>query len=480
MECERERDASIPHDGKTKSIRRPLYTGPAVAKSGLAKGLVQQRGLAVVGVLAQPTLKDVDGVVTAVDAAFSNASQYSVVVDDAVALDAMLNQTNFEAGANINKYYKCQALKDLVNDSYALWTRWGRIGELVRTNTQLKSCPTKEAVIALFHRTFKSKTGCAWANRDTATPREKKYAYVAQRVEAPKVATPATEVPSALAPPVYALMKKVLGSDRTVKAQLDELGVDVSGGVIRLTDGQLSAAHGVLERISTVLNKGVEVAVDSDAADDVVDAVDVASTMAATLRSLSDEFYALVPTRATTASGSGTRGKLPTIDTQEKLSAALERLEALASGSAAAKLMEAVRGKDDGRNPIDAAIDAMGLGIELVPPESALFQQLASHIVTSDLHGLDLRLDEVFAVNVAGDAKKSGPEPSLLLYHGTRLVNMTKILRDGLLAKGHGSVQIGAMFGKGVYLANASSKSLTLERSSTVTHVHKSRKSRIP
>ena len=268
------------------------------------------------------------------------------------------------------------------------------------------------------------------------------------------------------------MMKMVLGSDRTLKIQLDDLGVDVSSGVIRLTDGQLSAAHGALERISSVLNQGTEAVLADANADD--------ATKAATLRSLSDQFYGLVPTRATTASGSGTRGKLPTIDTQEKLSAALERLEALASGSAAAKLMEAVRGKDDGRNPVDAAIDAMGLGIELVPSESALFEQLASHVTTSDLHGLGLRLDEAFAVIVAGDAKKSGPEPSLLLYHGSRLVNMTKILRDGLLAKGHGSVQIGAMFGKGVYLANASSKSLTLERSSTVTHVHKSRKSRIP
>ena len=49
------------------------------------------------------------------------------------------------------------------------------------------------------------------------------------------------------------------------------------------------------------------------------------ATKAATLRSLSDQFYGLVPTRATTASGSGTRGQLPAIDSQEKLSAALAR-----------------------------------------------------------------------------------------------------------------------------------------------------------
>ena len=144
----------------------------------------------------------------------------------------MLNQSNFEAGANTNKFYKAQALA-CADGSFALWTRWGRVGEAVRTNTQLKSCPTKEAAISLFHRTFKSKTGCAWANRDKAVPRKNKYTYVAQRVVAPKNATAATEAPSALAPPVYAMMKLVLGSDRTLKIQLDDLGVDVSSGVIR-------------------------------------------------------------------------------------------------------------------------------------------------------------------------------------------------------------------------------------------------------
>jgi len=322
MECERELDASAPSDGKIKSTHKPLNTGPVVAKSGLAKGLVQQRGLTA-GKPAEPVIKEVNGISTTVDAAFADAGQYSVIVDESFALDAMLNQTNFEAGANTNKFFKAQALA-CADDSYALWTRWGRCGELVRTNTQLKSCPTKEVAIALFHRTFKSKTGCSWADRDKAVPRKNKYAYVAQRIVAPTAATPTPDVPSALAPPVYSMMKMVLGSDRTLKIQLDDLGVDVSSGVIRLTDGQLSAAHGALERISTVLNQGTEaVLADSDADD---------AAKAATLRSLSDQFYGLVPTRATTASGSGTRGKLPAIDTQEKLSAALEHLEALASG----------------------------------------------------------------------------------------------------------------------------------------------------
>ena len=127
------------------------------------------RGHGVVGV-REPEIKEVNGINTAVDAAFADAAQYTVIVDESFALDAMLNQSNFEAGANTNKFYKFQALKDVANDSYALWTRWGRVGELVRTNTQLKSCPTKEAAIALFHRTFKSIVRPRPRKRATADP----------------------------------------------------------------------------------------------------------------------------------------------------------------------------------------------------------------------------------------------------------------------------------------------------------------------
>ena len=58
MECERELDASAPSDGKIKSTHKPLNTGPVIAKSGLAKGLVQQRGLAA-GKPAEPEIKEV-------------------------------------------------------------------------------------------------------------------------------------------------------------------------------------------------------------------------------------------------------------------------------------------------------------------------------------------------------------------------------------------------------------------------------------
>ncbi len=86
-------------------------------------------------------------------------------------------------------------------------------------------------------------------------------------------------MPSALSPPVHNLMKLVLGSDRTIKIQLDDLGVDLSNGVIQLSDGQLSAAHGVLERISVVLNKGVEIEVGNDACADADDATKAAEAV---------------------------------------------------------------------------------------------------------------------------------------------------------------------------------------------------------
>ena len=71
---------------------------------------------------------------------------------------------------------------------YAVWTRWGRVGEQQRFQNALKSAPSKEAALKVFLQTFKSKTGVGWANRTDAVPgRKGKYALVERTVVAPRV-----------------------------------------------------------------------------------------------------------------------------------------------------------------------------------------------------------------------------------------------------------------------------------------------------
>lgn len=56
-------------------------------------------------------------------------TQYRVYIDDSnLIYDASLNQTN--SGANNNKFYRIQLLRNL-QDDYKVWTRWGRVGQSI-------------------------------------------------------------------------------------------------------------------------------------------------------------------------------------------------------------------------------------------------------------------------------------------------------------------------------------------------------------
>lgn len=61
-----------------------------------------------------------------------------------------------------------QLLRSFANpDSYALYTRWGRVGEHGRSSLDNTSATQGER---MFSKKFKSKTGVEWAERETATP----------------------------------------------------------------------------------------------------------------------------------------------------------------------------------------------------------------------------------------------------------------------------------------------------------------------
>ena len=171
----------------------PITDAPTVVKSGIAAGLIQQRGQ-----LATTTdlhVKTVAGVQTLVDPALASSARYSVVVDGDAAYDAYLTQV--DAAKNVNKYYVLQLLVDAEGE-YAVWTRWGRVGEQQRFQNALKSAPSKEAALKVFLQTFKSKTTVGWPDRANAVPgRNGKYALVERIVVAAKEADEADEADEA-------------------------------------------------------------------------------------------------------------------------------------------------------------------------------------------------------------------------------------------------------------------------------------------
>ena len=87
--------------------------------------------------------------------------------------DAMLNQTNI--GANNNKFYVIQVLKDKDGKFYA-WNRWGRVGEPGQ-NT-MKGPVSEAEAIKDFEKKFQDKTKNKWADRSAFKPAAGKYMLI--------------------------------------------------------------------------------------------------------------------------------------------------------------------------------------------------------------------------------------------------------------------------------------------------------------
>jgi len=83
-----------------------------------------------------------------------------------------LNQTNI--GGNNNKFYIINLLNN--GGDYALWTRWGRVGE--EGQSKLEHFGNEAAGIKAFCKKFRDKTKNAWTDRDNFVKHNGKYQLV--------------------------------------------------------------------------------------------------------------------------------------------------------------------------------------------------------------------------------------------------------------------------------------------------------------
>lgn len=126
--------------------------------------------------------------------------------------------------------------------------------------------------------------------------------------------------------------------------------------------------------------------------------------------------------------------------------------------------------------PLYQAYSSMRHGFRRLTDSSTLeFRELKSYLEKSchDMHYLTLELQDIYRVFVEAnlpnpyrdwiEGKKHCPdvcgEERLLLWHGTPLDSLFGVLDVGLQIRKRGANFTGAMFGEGIYLADASSKS---------------------
>lgn len=91
----------------------------------------------------------------------------------------MLNQTNLTGGNNNNKFYVIQLLES--GGSYAVWTRWGRVGE--PGANKLLSGLSLDAAKKEFAKKFRDKTKNVWSDtiRDTFKAQSGHYTLLDMR-----------------------------------------------------------------------------------------------------------------------------------------------------------------------------------------------------------------------------------------------------------------------------------------------------------
>ncbi|CUA76808.1 poly [Rhizoctonia solani] len=391
-------------------------------------------------------------------------STHQVYVDDQGEIwDAMLNQT--DALNNNNKFYVIQLLHPTSNrNSVSLHVRWGRVGE--NGSSQDKGPWSPAQAVQEFQKQFKSKSGADWKNRRSMQPKKGKYMWLERaygdeeedngKGKGKEEDGPRAKTPEPTLGPELLDLANLIFSVSLIQAALSEMNYDAN----KLPLGKLAK--------STILNgftalKGIaEVLAEPNG----TKATELGGQRKACIE-LTNAYYSVIP------HSFGRRHPI-IIDRPEILKRELELVDALGDMEIANKIMSDSRPKDaDGNplNPLDANMRSLDLKfVDPVARDSKEWATIANYMTGT--HGATHshyrgELRNLFRVerhgetdnwNNAGWGKLADGE-KMLLWHGSRSTNFAGILKQGLRIAPPEAPVTGYMFGKGVYFADAFSKS---------------------
>ncbi|KAK3498775.1 PARP-domain-containing protein [Neurospora hispaniola] len=386
---------------------------------------------------------------------------YAVHVDpDGVIYDASLNLTN--STGNNNKFYRLQLLTQQ-NGRCAVWTRWGRVGE--SGQHALIDCPSLQDALQTFEKKFKDKSGLLWSNRGD-NPKPKKYAFVevnykdesddeeeAEGGAATKEEKEDQKPPKCTLHPSVAKLMELIFNQQLMDNTMAALKYDRN----KLPLGKLSKAT-IMRGFQALKNL-------SELFADPTKASQYGLPYQQAVEHLSNTYYSVIPH----AFG---RDRPPVIAADEQLRQEIELLENLSDMKEASNIMRIDKTQFD-VHPLDRQYQGLKMQ-EMTPLDRASteFAQLADYLVETrgNTHGLNYQVEEIFRIERQGefdrfdqsdyaDGKMKLKKNRKLLWHGSRSTNFGGILSQGLRIAPPEAPVNGYMFGKGVYLADMSSKS---------------------
>ncbi|KAI0143368.1 poly-ribose polymerase [Pestalotiopsis sp. NC0098] len=391
-----------------------------------------------------------------IDEGFEESNDVAVHIDDdGTSWDASLNLSN--VSGNNNKFYMLQLLEDSKSDTYYTHARWGRVGETGQIKT-VDFSSLDDAKVE-YEKRFKSKTGLAWEKR-MDEPKANKYTFVEKAYEdeaegdndAVASDGDAKKAESQLDLPTQRLMELIFNENH-FNSVLEEIGYNADKlplgklGKATLKKGfeELKELASLIKHPSLAQNKY------SRDRDEVIE-------------EWTNKYYSTIPH----AFG---RNRPPMIDNDHILRKEVAMLDTLTDMEVANTIMRANDKAKDGSsvNLLDSRFKDLGMKeLAVLDHKSTEYKQLSDYLINSSAanHGLRYRLQDIFRIERPGEhdrfeksTKTIKDSNRLLLWHGSRTTNFGGILSQGLRIAPPEAPANGYAFGKGVYLADLSSKS---------------------
>ncbi|CAG8909903.1 unnamed protein product [Penicillium egyptiacum] len=374
--------------------------------------------------------------------------------------DATLSQTL--AAHNANKFYRVQLLVG-ANSKYFSWTRWGRVGE--HGQSACLGDGSLEDAVRQYEKKFKDKSGLKWENR-LDTPRNGKYTFLERDYEeddeekepvkkekAIKEEEDKPAAQSALSKGLQDLMSFIFNR-QDVLDTLAAMSYDAHKLPLgKLSDRTLKSGFSVLKEISELM------------ATPSVAQARYGQPYGDAIETLSNRYFTLIPH----VFG---RHRPPTLNTNAQIKKEVDLLEALTDMDVANEIMVSSKeGKeDDDTHPLDRQFQSLGMEeMTELDHKSTEFAELENYLQNSrgQTHSMSYKVINIFRIERQGEKDRFNASPYAkipnsdrrLLWHGSRSTNFGGILSQGLRIAPPEAPVNGYMFGKGVYLADTSSKS---------------------
>ena len=349
------------------------------------------------------------------------------------------------------------------NEYYA-HTRWGRVGEFGQVKTMGPS--SLDDAIKEFNKKFKDKSGHKWEDR--SEPAKKgKYTFLEKNYEdneddqndgdgqvKKEEEEEKPKVESKLPIQTQRLMELIFNQNH-FNAVLEQIGYNAN----KLPLGKLSKAtlkqgfEHLQELASLIKHPSLS-----------QNKYQVSQKEA--IEDFTNKYYSTIPHEFG-------RNRPPAIDNNEILRKEVSLLDTLTDMGVANTIMKADGDKDkeaESVNVLDKRFQGLGMDeMTVLDHKSSEYQALQKYLIESSgsSHGIRYRLEDIFRINRSGEAErfeksdfaKMKKSDKRLLWHGSRTTNYGGILSQGLRIAPPEAPVNGYAFGKGVYLADISSKS---------------------